>query len=215
MLLMQAAEFKADRKMFNAKAKKWTLQHAEGGLGGGGLNAADNTVGGGSSSGSSAAASGGGGGGNGSVGGHADGNRKPPMGTASVQTVREFSDCFLQLKTFCFFYLHLRECIIIIILIKYASSFTELRFPVYLALICCASITACSGSLCHFIEIILLESILLLCVCLRKQCNEMERICSNVIPAPYIYPSLLSCLQATKVQANGNSRNRDALAKLN
>eukprot|EP00729_Bicosta_minor_P007814 gene7814-2260_t len=81
-----AAEFKADRKMFNAKAKKWTLQHAEGGLGGGGLNAADNTVGGGSSSGSSAAASGGGGGGNGSVGGHADGNRKPPMGTASVQT---------------------------------------------------------------------------------------------------------------------------------
>lgn len=165
MLLMQAAEFKADRKMFNAKAKKWTLQHAEGGLGGGGLNAADNTVGGGSSSGSSAAASGGGGGGNGSVGGHADGNRKPPMGTASVQTVREFPDCFLQLKTFCFFYLHLRECIIIIILIKYASSFTELRFPGYLALICCASITACSGSLCHFIEIILLESILFCYVC--------------------------------------------------
>lgn len=93
MLLMQAAEFKADRKMFNAKAKKWTLQHAEGGLGGGGLNAADNTVGG-----SSAAASGGGGGGNGSVGGHADGNRKPPMGTASVQTVREFSDCFFAVE---------------------------------------------------------------------------------------------------------------------
>ena len=50
-LRLQAAEFKSDRKAFNAKAKKWTLEHAEGALtlgGGEGGNSSSGGGGGGS-----------------------------------------------------------------------------------------------------------------------------------------------------------------------